>query len=215
MTPYEVYFYSSGAVEERWGIKELGLNNVTAIIGYALGGGLSFALMIVAAVLFLPQGISRVPRHAGARSRARARAGGPAAGARRHPLRRRRRGHRDVVRRRVQHRPVLRLAVGQEGAAAAASRFTLSWLVIFALAMLVVMTGYDPVKLTEYSVIFSVVALPLTYLPILLVARDERYMGEHVNGRLANTLGVFYLALLTVVSVVALPLLFATNHGSG
>ena len=30
-----------------------------------------------------------------------------------------------------------------------------------------------------------------------------------------RTLGVLYLGLLTVVSVVALPLLFATNHGSG
>ena len=40
------------------------------------------------------------------------------------------------------------------------------------------MTGYDPVKLTEYSVIFSVVALPLTYLPILLVANDRTYMGD-------------------------------------
>ena len=28
MTPYEVYFYSSGAVEDRWGLKELGLNKV-------------------------------------------------------------------------------------------------------------------------------------------------------------------------------------------
>ena len=58
MTPYEVYFYSSGAVEDRWGITDLKLNNVTAIIGYALGGFLSFALMIVAATLFLPRGIS-------------------------------------------------------------------------------------------------------------------------------------------------------------
>jgi Mn2+/Fe2+ NRAMP family transporter len=49
MTPYEVYFYSSGAVEDQWGLKELGLNKVTAIIGYGLGALLSFALMIVAA----------------------------------------------------------------------------------------------------------------------------------------------------------------------
>ena len=57
MTPYEVYFYSSGAVEDGWGLKELGLNKVTSMIGYGLGGFLSFSLMIVAGVLFLPQGI--------------------------------------------------------------------------------------------------------------------------------------------------------------
>ena len=48
------------------------------------------------------------------------------------------------------------------------------------------MTGYDPVKLTEYSVIFSVVALPLTYLPILLVANDRSYMGTNVNGTIGE-----------------------------
>ena len=42
---------------------------------------------------------------------------------------------------------------------------------------------------TEYSVVFCAVALPLTYLPILVVANDRTYMGEHVNGRVANLLG--------------------------
>ena len=40
------------------------------------------------------------------------------------------------------------------------------------------MTGVDPVMLTEYAVIFSAVALPLTYIPILLVANDPKYMGH-------------------------------------
>jgi manganese transport protein len=57
MTPYEVYFYSSGAVEERWGPKDLGLNRANAMIGYGLGGFLSFALMIVGGALFLGKGI--------------------------------------------------------------------------------------------------------------------------------------------------------------
>ena len=75
--------------------------------------------------------------------------------------------------------------------------------------------GYDPVKLTEYSVIFSVVALPLTYLPILLVANDRRYMGSHANGRLANVLGVVYFAIILLVAIAAIPLLVLTNGGQG
>jgi manganese transport protein len=86
---------------------------------------------------------------------------------------------------------------------------------IFALALLVVMTGYDPVKLTEYSVIFSVVALPLTYLPILLVANDHSYMGSHVNGKLANFFGVFYFIVILVIAVAAIPLLLLTHGGQG
>jgi Mn2+/Fe2+ NRAMP family transporter len=87
--------------------------------------------------------------------------------------------------------------------------------VIFALALLVVITGYDPVKLTEYSVIFSVVALPLTYLPILLIANDRAYMGSHANGRIANVFGVVYLAIILLVAVAAIPLLVLTNGGQG
>jgi Mn2+/Fe2+ NRAMP family transporter len=78
-----------------------------------------------------------------------------------------------------------------------------------------VISGYDPVKLTEYSVIFSVVALPLTYLPILLVANDRSYMGSHVNGKLANFLGVLYLVVIIVIAVAAIPLLFLTHGGQG
>jgi manganese transport protein len=98
---------------------------------------------------------------------------------------------------------------------AGAPRFTLSWMVILLLALLVVLTGVDPIQLTEYAVIFSVVALPLTYLPILLVANDRAYMGAHANGRLANTLGIAYLVVILVVAVSAIPLMILTNVGQG
>ncbi len=216
MTPYEVYFYSSGAVEDRWGLEELRLNKVTATIGYALGGFLSFALMIVAGVLFLPAGIS--PQFLGTPALAAEHAlgqvglllalvgilfavGGAAietsfAGA-------------------YNLAQFFGWRWGKKERPAAASRFTLSWLAIFALALLVVMTGYDPVKLTEYSVIFSVVALPLTYLPILLVANDHAYMGANVNGKLANVLGGLYFVLILAIAVAAIPLLLLTHGGQG
>src|SRR4029453_9175386 len=53
MTPYEVYFYSSGGVEEEWTPKDLSTNRANAMIGYGLGGFLSFALMITGGALFL------------------------------------------------------------------------------------------------------------------------------------------------------------------
>jgi len=39
----------------------------------------------------------------------------------------------------------------------------------------VLFTGVDPIMVTEYSVVFSAIALPLTYLPILIVANDPQY----------------------------------------
>jgi Mn2+/Fe2+ NRAMP family transporter len=77
------------------------------------------------------------------------------------------------------------------------------------------MTGYDPVKITEYSVIFSVVALPLTFLPILLVANDPTYMGRYRNGRFSNVLGVAYFILILAIAVSAIPLMILTNGGQG
>jgi Mn2+/Fe2+ NRAMP family transporter len=94
-----------------------------------------------------------------------------------------------------------------------APRFTVTWLVLLVLGLGLVMTGVDPVQLTEYAVIFSAVALPLTYIPILLVANDRTYMREYVNGRLANVLGLFYLVVIMVIALTAVPLLILTNAG--
>jgi len=96
-----------------------------------------------------------------------------------------------------------------------APRFTVSWIVIFVLALGIVMTGYDPVKITEYSVIFSVVALPLTFLPILLVANDASYMGQHRNGRFSNVVGIAYFVIILAVSLSAIPLMLLTHGGQG
>ena len=75
------------------------------------------------------------------------------------------------------------------------------------------LTTADPIMLTEYSVVFSAVALPLTYFPILVVANDHTYMGRHVNGRLANTLGTVYLVVVLVAALAAIPLMIVTRAG--
>ena len=214
MTPYEVYFYSSGGIEDGWTAKDIGLNRANAIVGYALGGFLSLALMIVGASVFLRHGIN--PEHLGT----------IALGAEQ-PL-----GKIGLL---LAITGIL-FAVG--GAAidtvfsgaynvaqffgwewgryrhpAGAPRFALSWVALLVCALAIVMTGVDPVMLTEYAVIFSAVALPLTYIPILLVANDPEYMGVHTNGRLANVLGFAYLIVIMVIAVAAIPLMIITNVG--
>jgi manganese transport protein len=216
MTPYEVYFYSSGGVEEGWKAKDLGLNRANAIIGYSLGGFFSFALMITGGALFLEQGIQ--PDFLGS----------IALGAE-VPV-----GEIGLLLALIG----ILFAVGGasidtlfSGAynlaqffgwewgryrhASGAPRFTLTWMVLLVLALAIVMTGIDPVQLTEFAVIFSVVALPLTYLPILLVANDRAYMGKYKNGWVSNVLGVAYLVVILIVSLTAIPLMIITNVGQG
>ena len=75
------------------------------------------------------------------------------------------------------------------------------------------MTAVDPIMVTEVSVVFSAVALPLTYFPILVVANDPDYMAEHVNGPFANALGTVYLLIIAVAAVAAIPLMIWTRMG--
>jgi manganese transport protein len=214
MTPYEVYFYSSGGVEEQWQPKDIGMNRANAIVGYGLGGTLSIALMIVGATVFLGHGIA--PEHLGTIAL----------------------GAGDTLGKVGLLLALVGILFAVGGASidtvfsgaynlaqfcgwewgryrhpAGAPRFALTWSVLLVLAALIVMTGVDPVVLTEYAVIFSVVALPLTYIPILLVANDRSYMGRYGNGRLANTLGLLYLLVILAVSISAIPLMILTNAG--
>ena len=216
LMPYEVHFYSSGAVEEGWDKSSLRENRLNAAIGYALGGVLACALVVVSGYLFHPLGVE--PGDLGTVAL-------PAQGA--------------------YGETGLLLALGGMmfcvgGAAIDSSfsasynlaqflgwewgryrgpkiapRFTVSWLIFLFLAMLIVLSGINPVEITEYSVVFAVVALPMTYLPILMIAGDRSFMGEHANGRISTTLGWVYFALIVVLAVAAVPLLLMTNGGGG
>lgn len=56
LTPYEVFFYSSGAVQERWTRDDLKTNRITVLVGFPLGGLLSLSIMTTAAIVFRPTG---------------------------------------------------------------------------------------------------------------------------------------------------------------
>jgi len=57
MTPYEMFFFSSGAVESRWRPKDLVEMRVNVIIGFSLGGLLAVAIQAVAFLVFFERGI--------------------------------------------------------------------------------------------------------------------------------------------------------------
>ena len=214
MTPYEVFFFSSGGVEERWGTKDLGTMRANVFVGFPLGGILSIAIAAATATVLLPRGISvdtlgqvalPVAEAVGKLGLAFALLGFFAAtfGA----------------------ACETGLSVGYSVAQyfgwqwgkfvlpLRAARFHTVVLLSCIAAIGILLTTVDPIMLTEYSVVFSAVALPLTYLPILVVANDATYMGRHVNGRLANTLGTFYMVVVIAASVAALPLMLITKAG--
>ena len=216
MTPYEVYFYSSGAVEDGWGVQDLGLeqgdgdDRIRARRPLVRGtddrrrGGVPAARHLAKFLGTPPLAAEHVSASSGCCWRWSASSSRSAA----QPSRRRFSGAYNLAQ-------FFGWKWGKKERPAGAPRFTLAWIVIFAARHVVAMTGYDPIKLTEYSVIFSVVALPLTYLPILLVANDPTYMGTHVNGRLANVLGSLYLVVILAIAIAAIPLMLMTHGGQG
>jgi Mn2+/Fe2+ NRAMP family transporter len=214
MFPYETYFYSSGGIEENWKPKDLTVNRLTTSVGFGLGSLLAICIMINAAILFRPLHID--PQMPGTTALEVA-----------IPF-----GRTGLLLALFGILFAIGGAAVETGLSTAysiaqffgwewgrykrpheAPRFTLAWLATFLVALALVLTGIDPLQLVEWSIVFSVVVLPLTYLPLLLIGNDRKYMGAHVNGRLANTIGWSFYIVLIVTALAAIPLYVITQGG--
>jgi manganese transport protein len=65
----------------------------------------------------------------------------------------------------------------------------------------------------DISIIFGMVAMPLTYHPILRVAADKGIMGDHANRRFVNIIAGVFLVLITIAAIAAIPLMVLTHSG--
>jgi len=215
MTPYEVFFFSSGAVEEQWTRKDLILNRANVYIGFPLGGLLSLAIMGCSAALFLPRGVSvehlsqvTLPVSAtlgkvglvfmlygifaaifSAALETALSAGYTVA-------------------------QFFGWQWGKFVRSREAARFHLVILLSLCVAVLIVLSTLDPIAVTEYSIVLSAAALPLTYIPILIVANDPAYMKDKTNSMFLNAIAFGFLVLLVIVSIATIPLMIWTKGGA-
>ncbi|MEH1058170.1 divalent metal cation transporter [Micromonospora sp. CPCC 206171] len=214
VSPYEVFFFSSGGVEEKWSAADLADARTSVLVGFPVGGFLALSLVATAAVVFHPTGTTLSTLDQVAAPVVIAFGGvGLAIAA-------------------LAFFAVTfgaALETGLSAAYAAAQYFGWQWgkrvsprdaarfhsvlLVSVLLGVLVLFTSVDPVRLTEYMLVVSAVALPLTYLPILIVANDRTYLGDRVNGPLLNLLGAVFLVVIVAASVAAIPLAVTTGMG--
>jgi len=93
--------------------------------------------------------------------------------------------------------------------------FTLWYLLAILAAVVIAITGIDPVRLTIYTTALGAFALLFTFAPLLVIANDARYMGDQRNGRLANVAGVFFLVVLTIITIITIPLFIVSGGGGG
>jgi len=207
LTPYLFYFYSSGAVEDHWDVGFLTTNRIVAAVGMAFGGTLSVAVLVVAALVFGPRGITvdRYDQLALILT--------DAMGAWGFWL------------------FVASLAIACFGAALEialalaylaaqgfgwnwgenlrprdAARFSMVYTIALPFAAVLPLVGVDPLKLTNVSMALSAATLPLAVVPFLFVMNDERYVGRHANGWLGNSVVALVTLLAFVLAVVSLPL---------
>lgn len=216
MLPYETYFYASGAIEDRWTPRDIPLNRVIVIVGFGLGGLLGAGLMVIGSELLGPRGIeATLPGTAALAAASELGSAGiwialtgmffAFAGA----------AIETALSCAYNIAQFFGWPWGKHRKPREASRWTVCWMLVLVLATGVVLTGVDPIKVVEYSIVFSVVVLPLTYFPLMALSRDREVMGAYANGPIAGTLGWFYFCLICIAAVAAIPLLVLTHGGQG
>jgi manganese transport protein len=211
---YEVHFYSSGAIEEKWTVKDLGENVMVATLGSVFGALLTVALLGLGAMVFLPREI--FPENLGTPMLAGALPFGKTAlflavagtfaclgGA---SIETALSGGYNICQ--FYKRPW-----GKNKKPSQVPLYTKSWMTMLTLATIIGVTGIDPLQLVNISIIFGMILLPLTYYPILRAASDRELMGKHVNSTWDRILGTVILVLILVAAVAAIPLMIATNFG--
>lgn len=212
MTPYQFNFYSSGALEEGWDAGDQRLSQIVISAGSLFGSVIVVALMVTAAqVLF--------PLHSSAGSLA------DAALPSKSSL-----GEIGLVLFLI---GVFSVSMGaglevllsgadplcqyfgwdwgKKGKPRDAPVFSLIYLVMLVLAVLIALSGVNPINLTVITMAAAAVALPLNFVPLLLVANDPEYVGGQTNGLLMNIAAVLVLVLLCLVALSAIPLFIVSN----
>lgn len=207
ITPYVLFFYSSGVIEDKWDESYIGVNRAVSVFGMGFGAAIALGIMIVSAAVLGPRGVRVDNYHEAATMMT------PVWGRWGFVL------------------FVLSLAIASFGAAVEVSlstayeiaqsfgwnwgesqrprdeaRFSVSYSIVLAIAALLVLTGIDPLKLTVFTMALACVALPFVTFPFLVLMNDRRYLGSHTNRRWSNIVVASIVAIAFVLAIVAIPL---------
>lgn len=207
ISPYLFYFYSSGAVEDKWDTGYLGVNRAVAGLGMGFGSIVSLGVLIVAAQVLQPRGIQVDSYEQAALMLTQpfgywgfilfaASLGIACFGA--------------ALEVTLDTAYITAQAFGWNWGEnlhpKEAARFSFVYTVFVFLASLLMVVGIDPLQLTLFSMALTAVILPIAILPFLVLMNDREYVGEYRNGWLSNSVVIFTITLSFVLAIVAIPL---------
>jgi Mn2+/Fe2+ NRAMP family transporter len=207
ISPYLMYFYSSGVIEDDWDESYIPINRIIAGLGMSFGGFLSMAVLIVAALVFHPRGID-VQKFEQASLLMTTSL--PKGGFTLFAL--------SMLFACFGAALEISLAIayffaqgfgwnwGEDLAPAKDSRFCLTYTFIIMLAAIPLLVGIDPIKVTIMSMALTSATLPLAIAPFLLLMNDPIYLGKHRNGWLSNSVVAIIVVISFVVAIIAIPL---------
>ena len=207
ISPYLFYFYSSGAVEDKWDKSDLGVNRAVAGLGMGFGSFVSMGVLVVSAMVLLPRGIEVDKYEQAALVLTEpfgywgfilfaASLGIACFGA--------------AIEVSLDQAYVVAQAFGwnwsENQHPREDARFSLTYTVLIFLTSLLILFGIDPLKLTIFTMALTAVVLPLVVIPFLILMNDEHYLGKHRNGLLSNSVIIFIIGLTFILAIVAIPL---------
>lgn len=207
ISPYLYYFYSSGAIEDKWDVSFLGVNRWVAGIGMGFGGFLSVAVLVLGALVLQPAGRD-VHAYRDLSDLTATILGRPgfwlfvaALG---------------IACLGATLEIALSLAYlvaqglgwewGEELEPRRSARFSLTYTAIMAIGSLIVLAGANPLTLTNISMALTATSLPVGVLPFLVLMNDRAYLGDHTNGPLGNTVVLVISILSMILGIVSMPL---------
>jgi Mn2+/Fe2+ NRAMP family transporter len=207
ISPYLMYFYSSGAIEDKWDESYIGVNRIIATLGMSFGGFLSMAVLIAAALSLHPRGIQpdTFDKTAVLMTSAFPKWGIVLFAA-------------SMLVACFGAAVEISLAIAyffcqgfgwnwsQNLEPSKNARFALVYTIIIFSSAIPLVFGIDPVKMTMISMALTAAMLPVAIVPFLFLMNDPIYMGKHGNGWVSNSVVAIIIILSFILAVISIPL---------
>jgi Mn2+/Fe2+ NRAMP family transporter len=208
IAPYMFYFYSSGAIEDKWDSSYLWVNRGVSVLGMSFGALITAALIVVCGLVLHPKDIAVDSINQAAFVMTgvfpswgfalfAASMGIACVGA----------AVEVALSFAYTTAQTFGWRWGEDLDADKDARFALVYTTAILLASLLMTLGIDPLKLTIYTMALNATLLPVVALPFLMLMNDRHLLREHTNGWLGNIAVAAIVVVSLVLFSVSIPLL--------